>query len=282
MTRSEGDRRVSRRAVLRASGGAVGLSAVGGARAHEDGHDDEDDESSRCPEATLLPSAHHCDGANMAGCADDHPETVAFQEACRDALEAEYPTVGTLIDREFVPYFDTVLSGESNGYSHWLSPEFIGDDVTLDPERPESVLVDNASWQPIGVMFIATHEGEAFEPPPAVHGGDDPDEERCAPWHYHAGLPDRFAWWYYRQVYERDYEEGEFRLPCRTPCMMHVWTIPNPNGVYAHGPPPSDERDEPPADGAGFETAAEPGEDELDWDVLPDEVVPDVLPGDLR
>ena len=63
--------------------------------------------------------------------------------------------------------------------------------------------------------------------------------------------------------------------------MMHVWTVDHPEGVYAHGGPPPEYRDREPADEAGFETDAEPGEDTLGWDVLPEELTPDRLPEDL-
>ena len=234
----------------------------------------------------------------MDGCADDHPETETLREAVAETLEDRYPTVGTLIDDGFLPYFDT-LDGDDDAYSHWLSPDYIGDDHTLDPDRPESVLVDNETWRAIGVMFIATDRGEPVDRPPVVYGDrddlevddhhdddhhDDHDhhhaDEYCAPWHYHVGLPGRFAWWYYRQVHEGDYRGGEVLLPCETPCMMHVWTVSHPDSVYAHDPPPRETREDDPAD-AGFDTDAEPGEDRLDWEALPDSLEPEVKPGDL-
>ena len=52
--------------------------------------------------------------------------------------------------------------------------------------------------------------------------------------------------------------------------MMHVWTFPHPESVYAHGAPPQENRGGPPAEPAGFETDATPGEDRLSWKVLPD------------
>ena len=252
----------------------------------------------------------HCDGASMDGCADDHPETRELREAVRETLEERYPTVGALIDDGFLPYFDS-LDRDEGGWSHWLSPDNIDDDGILDPDRPESVLVDNERWEPIGVMFIATRDGETVDPPPAVYEdgdagevededdsegserdeGDGSDGERghkdhgdptrCSPWHYHAGLPGRLAWWYYQEVYANEHEDGSRRLPCRTPCMLHVWTVEHPDGVYAHGGPPAEYREGPEADDAGFETDAEPDDDELGWDVLPDELVPDRLPGDV-
>ncbi|MBZ6496100.1 hypothetical protein [Natrinema longum] len=268
---------VSRRALLRASAGTAALGAVGSVRADDSGGRGETARrfDGDCPDATIEPGMTHCEGASMDGCTDDHPATVELQSAVADALERRYPDADALIDAGFKPYFDT-LETEDDSWSHWLSPTYIGDDAVLDPERPESVLVDNDSWRSIGVMFIATDGGEPVEPP-AVYGTDE-SEELCSPWHAHTGLPGRFAWWYYRQAYERDFEEGDLEFPCRTPCMLHVWTVDHPASVYAHDAPPADARDLPPADDPAFETDGVPGEDELDWDVLPDELVPERTP----
>jgi hypothetical protein len=319
MNGSDGSQRLSRRALLQATAGTAALSAVGTAQAS--GVDrTERWLSGRCPDATIRPSMGHCAGASMEGCADDHPVTVELRDAVAETLESRYPDVGALLEAGFKPYFDT-LDGDDDGWSHWLSPEYIGDDAVLDPERPESVLVDNESWRSIGVMFIATRDGDPIERPPAVYNADDEreggdnydyvddghdhsedddhhdhhdddsnhdhddhhghhedDPDRCSPWHYHAGLPGRFAWWYYQQVYEGAYREGEIDLPCETPCMLHVWTVDHPEGVYAHGAPPAEYRPRDPADDPDFENGATPGEDELGWETLPDDDVPDRLP----
>ena len=299
---------VSRRALLRASAGTVTVSAVptGQAAATDSGTGGSRSVFDRgCPDASLEPSMGHCVEGGTEGCADDHPATVELQEAVRDVLEARYPDVSALVDAGYKPYFDT-LEREDDSYSHWINPEYVGDDAVLDPERPESVLVDDESWRSIGVMFIATVDGEEIEPP-AVYGGDadagdewngtDTTGDRpigaeasaetadpaspCSPWHYHAGLPGRFAWWYYQQVYEHDFADGDIDLPCRTPCMLHVWTVDHPESVYAHDAPPAEYRDLEPAAEAGFETDAEPGRDELDWDALPDDLQPERRPDEL-
>ncbi|AFZ71991.1 hypothetical protein [Natronobacterium gregoryi] len=332
MTDRRDRRRLSRRTLLRVSAGTVTLAAAGSTSAVADGNDTARALlERRCPEATLEPSMGYCEGASTEGCADDHPATIALQQAVRETLETEYPNVGTLVDAGFKPYFDT-LDGDDDGWSHWLSPEYIGDDAVLDPDRPESVLVDNTSWRSIGVMFIATRDGERIDPPPvydidegvdwmpetetdalesdgpgtqaeddtvdqdsddladergatseheAEHEHEDPpadDPNRCSPWHYHTGAPGRFAWWFYQQAYEQEFADGNIRVPCRTPCMMHVWTVDHPEGVYAHDGPPPEYREQPPADDPGFETDARPGEDELDWDLLPEEVTPEERP----
>ena len=277
MNRTESTSKLSRRTLLGASGGAVALSFVGNVGSAVDDDERERRRFGRCPDATLEPSMIHCPDASVEGCADDHPETERLQSAARETLERQYPTVGALLDQGFLPYFDVLRSPEAEGYSHWLSPEFIDDEGTLEPARPESVLVDNEWWQPIGVMFVATAFGEPVTVPPAVYGADEPAEERCSPWHAHVGLPGRVAWWYYRQVYEGDFRRGDVLLPCETPCMMHVWTVDHPEGVYAHDPPPREYRRREPAD-PGFETDAEPGTDHLEWGHLPEDAVPETTP----
>ncbi|MDQ2050100.1 hypothetical protein RBH26_06340 [Natronolimnohabitans sp. A-GB9] len=275
--------KVTRRRLLRASAGTAAFSTIGVGQAQATASETAGGSQSwlddRCPEATLEPSMGHCEDASMDGCVDDHPETIELQETVRASLEERYPDAGALVEAGFKPYFDT-LDCDADGWSHWINPDYVGDDAMLDPERPESVLVDNESWRSIGVMFIATEDGEAVEPP-AVYGDESEPADRCSPWHYHAGLPGRFAWWYYRQAYERDFADGDVRLPCRTPCMMHVWTVDHPDGVYAHGGPPPAYRDREPADDPGFETDAEPGTDELDWDAIPDDLEPEQRPDEL-
>ncbi|THE66726.1 hypothetical protein D8Y22_00965 [Salinadaptatus halalkaliphilus] len=365
---------VTRRRLLRASAVTIGASAVGTgqASANPDGALGGALERD-CPDATLRPSMGHCRGASFEGCANDHPATLELQAAVEETLTERYPDAGALAEAGFKPYFDTLDLGDEDGWSHWLSPDYIGDDAVLDPARPESVLVDNDSWRSIGVMFIATRGGEPIEAPPVYEAGDDgfevpdaataapidvtadgpghdhhgdghhdeqpptdhgdhhdghdhdghdPDDhhdghhsgdgeghsegnhdhsedghghsenghghdhpdgdpDRCSPWHYHAGLPGRFAWWFYQQVYGRSYADGDLELPCRTPCMMHVWTVDHPEGVYAHDGPPAASRDYPPADDPDLETDAEPGEDTLSWETLPDDLEPDRRPEEL-
>ena len=261
MTSRDATPAVSRRAVLKASGGAAGLLGVGSASAS--GGDTE-----RCPDATLRPSMIHYDHSLETVCSDDHPATKELKADVADALEYHYPTVGALIDDGFIPYFDFFTAEEGEGWSHWINPEYLGDDSVMDPDRPESVLVDHRWWRPIGVMFIATRGGEPVEHPPAVYLDEKKDEE-CLPWHAHVGLPGRYGWWKYQQLYSEHAEKSK-RLPCRTPWMMHVWAYPHPESVYAHPAPPRGKRGGPPAEPAGFETDAVPGEDELGWRVLPD------------
>jgi len=254
-----------RRAVLRASGATAGLATVGTAQA-DDG--DDGDSHTDCPDLLFSGRTTSCPGSTKDGCSDDHPETEAIQEQVREALESQYPTVGALIEDGFLPYFDVVTS-ERSGYSHWLNPEYLGDGANLDSERPESVMVDNESWRPTGVMFIATDGGEGIAEPPAVYGGDGDDEDRCSPWHTHTETPARFGWWFYRTIYEGDVSTS---LPCPTPCMMHVWGYGD-EGIYGHGAPPSVDFEDSGAASPGFQTDADPETEPLNPDALPDDLL---------
>ncbi|WP_135303029.1 hypothetical protein [Haloarcula amylovorans] len=265
MSSDPNEREFSRRDVLRASGGVAGLS--GTARMGRGPSLFSQD----CPDATREPKMIDCDSATKAGCSDDHPRTKELRDEVATALDDDFATVGALLDDGFIPYFDLLNEGDSGGWSHWLNPAYISDDSLLDASRPASIMVDNKWWRPLGVMFIATENGEPADPP-SVYGDDEDDEERCSPWHHHVGLPGRYAWWKYQTLYTGGADSG-FKLPCRTPCMMHVWTYPNPHGVYAHGPPPRGQRGGPPAEPAGFETEYTPGEDILGIDVVAEELL---------
>lgn len=295
MTR-EDDRSVpstSRRAVLKSAAGAFGLAGVGLAR----GHDGESESGTArgtgaCSGTTKAPSMVHYDESGMAACADDHPATRALQADVAAALEDRFPTVGSLMEAGFVPYFDFFTAEGPGAWSHWLSPDFLDDDAVLDPATPESVLVDHRWWRPMGVMFVATRDGGRVDPPPAVYGAEavDVDEARladeatdaadaagndgaadaCLPWHAHVGVPGRYSWWKFRVAYADGLGSAVDGLPCRTPWMMHVWAHPHPESRYAHGAPPPGNRGGPPAEDPGFDTDADPGEDQLGPEVLPD------------
>lgn len=259
---------ISRRRLLQLSGGTVGVVGLGSTRVAADDSADDDSDDEACPETTIRPSMVHYDDSIHEVCSDSHPETVSLQADVKASLESEYPTVGSLIDAGFVPYYDFFADGS---WAHWLNPEFIGDESMLDPDRPESVLVDNTWWRPIGVMFIATDDGDPVDPPPTIYVDEGEDEndgtndDACIPWHAHVGFPGRLAWSKYWKAYE-----NETAFPCRTPWMLHVWKYAHPESIYAHGAP--DERGGPPAEDPGFETDADPDEEELGPEHLPDAI----------
>lgn len=252
---SRDEPRLSRRRLLQLSGGTVGLLGLGSTPAAADGSD-------YCSETTIRPSTVHYDDSIHEVCADDHPKTQSLQADVRASLTEEYPTVGSLIDAGFLPYFDFFDDGS---WSHWLNPAFVGDGSVLDPARPASILVDHTWWRPIGVMFIATANGVSLDPPPTVYA-EGSGTDRCTPWHAHVGIPGRYAWWKYKQAYDRSL----MQFPCRTPWMMHVWIYPHSESLYAHSAP--SERGGPPAEDPGFDTDADPDEVELGPEHLPDAI----------
>ena len=271
-TDPKSDRRISRRRVLQ-SGGTIAVLGLGTTPGLA--HDSTDDPDDYCSETTLRPGMVHYDDSMHEVCRDDHPESEQLQEDVKRSLEENYPTVGALIDDGFIPYFDFFADGD---WSHWIQPDYIGDDSMVDPERPESVLVDHEWWRPIGVMFIATKDGEDVGSPPSVYedqsdGDGDGDEtegdgdstDACTPWHAHVGFPGRYSWWKYKTVYE---DGGDF--PCRTPWMMHVWRYSHEESIYAHAAP--DERGGPPAEPAGFGTDIDTDEETLGPEHLPDAI----------
>lgn len=257
---------VSRRDVLQHSAGTLGSFGVGASLfGGGDGPI-----SNPCPDMSLEPDMEHYDGHGMGGCADDHPETEAIKQEVTESLETNYPTVGALIEDGYIPYFDFLADEGKSTWSHWLNPEYIRDDGVLDPQRPESILVDHRWWRPLGVMFIATRDGNRIEPPPAVYGDDNSETDPCLPWHAHTGAPGVASWKKYRLVHSNPSFTEMLNTPCRTPWVMHVWSYPHPNSVYAHEAPPPENRGGPPAEDPGFETDAVPGEDPLSPEVLPD------------
>jgi len=253
----------TRRSVLHAAGGTFGFLGGNALRS-----DDRATDTGDCSETTLKPNIVHFDDSVSNVCTDDHPRTRALHTAVKESLTDRFPTVGSLIDADFVPYFDFLTANEATGWSHWLNPEFVGDDSVGDPARPASVLVDHQYWRPIGMMFVATRDGRRIDPP-AVYS-DEESGDACRPWHAHVGVPGLYSWMKHRTLSVDGIDEVPQELPCRTPWMMHMWAYPHPESLYAHHAPPQESRGGPPAEDPGFETDAVPGEDELGPEVLPD------------
>ncbi|MFD1646629.1 hypothetical protein [Haloarchaeobius litoreus] len=252
--------RLSRRRLLQLSGGAVvvtGIGSTGSTAAAAETTTTATRTTTRCPDATYRPKMVHYDDSIHRTCGDSEA-TRLFQRSVRRSFERNFPTVGALIDAGFIPYFDFFAAGDT---SHWINPRWIGNGGILDASRPESVIVDHEYWRPIGAMFIATRNGNRIDPPPSVY---DDDGRECRPWHTHVGFPGRYAWWKYRLVYD-DY----IRFPCDTPWMMHVWRYGDPADTYDHAPSADGGG---PAEPAGFDTEADPREETLGPEHLPDAV----------
>lgn len=257
-TNQSEDPRITRRQVLQGTGAAMGVAGVATVPATAD--DTSGLHEKNCSESTLRPGMIALDGSIHEVCTDDHPVTQELQRSVQTALEEDYPTVGALLEAGYIPYFDFFTD---QPWAHWLNPEYVGSDELMDPARPESILVDNRWWRPIGVMFVAAEDGEPVAPP-AVYENEETGEA-CKPWHAHVGMPGRYAWWKYKAVYDE-----KVPFPCRTPWMMHVWRYPHQKTVYAHGAP--ENRGGPPAERPGFDTDADPNEEKLGPKHLPDAV----------
>lgn len=181
------------------------------------------------------------DHDHAASCSDDHPDTISLVREVQGELGTSYKDVAALVALGYHPYFDSLVPGGyppgGEGISHWINPNYIDDAFVLDPQRPETIILDGWYW-PIGMMFI----NDPDVPPEPVYV--NADGTACSPWHPHTDAPARFGWYYYRAVYDRELE-GE--VPAQTPEMMHVWAVPNPAGVYAaHDYPPREVRNGPP------------------------------------
>lgn len=249
--------------------------------------------SSACPASHGL-DPETCTAGEWPDCTDWPEPTKEIIRESRDSLTTNFDDVGTLLAKGFIPYFDVVLPGVNGGVSHWLNPEFIDDGtVDADPAKPESVIMDNQYWRPLGPMYIATKHGDRVwadedEEIQAVRQlwGYENECGTCIPWHSHSGMPGRFAWWYYRQVHEGDYASGEtedLTLPCYTPPMMHAWIYPTPHGPHSatSGAPPRRHRPSEPGI-PGYPTPAVPGQDQLSYEALPDAVAEAAMPKRLE
>jgi hypothetical protein len=126
--------------------------------------------------------------------------------------------------RAFTSQVSTYVDGLELGYvyddvffSHMVHREWLDDGVTLDPRRPEFLMVDDSTGQFLGVMFVAPHDvaGPQFGGPATV-------------WHYHFGPTFDQMCWVGDSLEPRkpDAETGvcaEGEPRSRTPEMLHLW-----------------------------------------------------------
>jgi hypothetical protein len=252
-----------------------------------------------CPTGTGL---QHCDvdtdDPDLDCVNEVWPDCTPWPQPTRDLIEASrasltqvYNEPGTLIAKGYIPYFDVVNPGATGGVSHWLNPGYIDDNhYSPNPLRPDSIILDNQWWKPIGPMYIATEEGE-------VHWKSEEDEimqvrdawgyetdcGECFPYHPHDGVAGRFAWWYYRQVHEQDAAGGDVMLPCYTAPMMHAWIYPTPDGPHSatSGAPPRKYRPDGPPNQPGYPLPVDPAEEPLSLSVLPEPVRETAMPDRL-
>lgn len=268
-----------------------------------------------CPDGTGL--GEDCTTEQWPDCTSWPEPTKELIKDSREALTTVYDNVGTLIAEGYVPYFDVLVPGGASrvsdftGVSHWFNPDYLNNtDPAPDPLRPESIMLENKYWSPIGPMFIGTNEGDIQYGVDDLWGYESTADEdgsravwhlgyegdrtlkrppcgECYPMHAHDGMPARIMWWLYRQAFEQDFTSGELEdvtLHCFSPPMMHAWIFPTEAGPHSptSGAPTEGYEVGRLPNTPGFETPAVPGEDDLTFDVLPEAVQERAMPDRLR
>lgn len=102
---------------------------------------------------------------------------------------------------------------------HWANLDYMVDDTSLDPARPEQLLYDPDTMELIGAMFIMPlgQDGPQVAGPLTVWHSHL-HEERC----YQGTLP----------IPRDDPACDPSTLTQRSPQMMHVWFIDHPQGPF--------------------------------------------------
>jgi hypothetical protein len=184
MTDEDSQQNPSRRTVIKsATVGASSVALMNSAGADDHGGNEEKEDDMYRDEDDAWGKGADCGYNNPSSgvgflfpshhdiCAADHPEALKLKDACGYTLDHVLPDVGTLIARGAIPYFDILSVG---GFSHWLFPEHINDySLSLDPGRPETILINNDNYCAQGIMFIPPHEQKARESPLYVTGNPD-------------------------------------------------------------------------------------------------------------
>jgi hypothetical protein len=109
-----------------------------------------------------------------------------------------------------------------NGLAHYLNAGYTRDGRILDPERPESLIylrMTDGSWTLVGVMYRMPSPDQ---PGPRVGGP-------LTAWHAHDNLCTANG----RVVATTTTGTCTRGTWSRTPEMLHVWLVNNPNGVFS-------------------------------------------------
>ena len=213
------------------SGGHGGDAAAGHGDDHPHGTDDEvaavaaDDHGHDDEHAG---EGHDTDVAATApGVVHDHGPSIPVTA---DELEAATQLV--VDTKAGVDRFADLAAAEADGYYqvapprgglvHYMNTEYNADGRILDPERPESLIyldLTDGTWMLVGAMYRMPEPGE---PGPAVGGP-------LTSWHAHDNLcrADGRVVAVVRDGVCPMGERGE------TPEMLHVWLVPNPDGVFS-------------------------------------------------
>ncbi|HXH20534.1 MAG TPA: hypothetical protein VNN10_00790 [Dehalococcoidia bacterium] len=170
--------------------------------------------------------------STLPGVTHDHGEAVAITAA---ELEAAAKLVAdvragtarfediTVAQRE--GYF--LLAGGRTGLAHFHNQAYHTDGRILDPERPEDLMylrLSDGTWKLVGVMFLMPSRDQ---PGPRIAGP-------LTAWHAHDNLC-------FSPALGRISGFTDANGKCaagsvfmgKTPEMMHVWLVDNPNGVFS-------------------------------------------------
>jgi hypothetical protein len=209
---------------LAASSGTLG----GPEHVHDDGtvHTHDEHEDFLASQGTNKPSS------SLPGVTHDHGEAVAITTG---ELEAAAKLVSDV--RSSTTRFEDLnaamqegyrlLAGGRTGLAHYHNQAYTSDGRILDPQRPEDLMylkmADN-SWKLVGAMFLMPSAGQ---PGPRVAGP-------LTAWHAHDNLC-------INPLLARitALTDASGKCPAgtvfmgKTPEMMHVWLVDNPNGVFS-------------------------------------------------
>jgi hypothetical protein len=145
----------------------------------------------------------------------------ALVESTRLALEG-LVTVDDALGAGFEPH-------PSIDEFHLLHPDYIADNIRLDPTRPEFLVIDPDARLVLGAMFVWPPDGHG----PQIAGP-------ASVWHFHPASTanDDFQCWDgllpIAGVYDaasNQCRQGELRD--RSPEMLHVWHTGNPQDPFA-------------------------------------------------
>lgn len=209
---------------LAASTGSLG----GPSHVHEDGTVHTHGEH----EAFVAGQAGNKASSSLPGVTHDHGEAVAITTSELEAAAKLVADVraGTarfedLSTARQEGYF--LLAGGRSGLAHFHNQAYHTDARILDPARPEDLMyvrLPDGGWKLVGVMFLMP---KADQPGPRIAGP-------LTAWHAHNNLCFSVL---LGRITGFTNAEGKCAAGSvfmgKTPEMMHVWLVDNPNGVFS-------------------------------------------------
>jgi hypothetical protein len=205
---------------------AATTGTIGGPdHVHDDGtvHTHAEHEEFEAQQAgSAAPSTH-------PGASDDHHgEAIAISAAELEAaarLVAETKAAAARFEDIEVALADGYyeVAPPRNGLAHYINSRYTRDGRILDPERPESLVylrLTDGSWKLVGVLYRMPSPDE---PGPRIGGP-------LTTWHAHDNLCTENG-----RVVATTNNTGSCArgTSSKTPEMLHVWLVNNPNGVFS-------------------------------------------------